>query len=188
VRRPRAGDRPLLITEFGADTVQADEAGQARPLRQSWDGLRRAGAVGGVVFEFADEWWKNYDNPRRPGDWWDRQPAQDDELREDEDPEEHYGLVTADRRPKPAFAAVKEMFAVESASDGSPAPAAAVALVAGGLWAWARWGGRTPTPVPRAGEAPPLVGSAAASRNRRGRRSNTGGAAARPGRREWDGG
>ena len=45
------------------------------------------------MFEFADEWWKNYNNPARPGDWWTRVDAPDDELRHDHDPEETYGVM-----------------------------------------------------------------------------------------------
>ena len=87
--RPIAGDRPLLISEFGVNTIEAGAEGQSRLLRSSWNELREAGAAGGVVFEFADEWWKNYNNPARPGDWWTRVDAPDDELRHDHDPEEN---------------------------------------------------------------------------------------------------
>lgn len=111
VLRPIAGEKPLLISEFGANTIEAGDEGQARLLRDSWHELLQAGAAGGIVFEFADEWWKNYDNPARPGDWWTRIPAPDDELRHDQDPEENYGVVRADRTPKPALDAVAEMFA-----------------------------------------------------------------------------
>lgn len=110
VLRPIAGEKPMLISEFGANTIEAGDEGQARLLRDSWHGLLQAGAAGGVVFEFADEWWKNYDNPVRPGDWWTRVTAPDDELRQDQDPEENYGLVRADRTPKPALAAVTDVF------------------------------------------------------------------------------
>jgi hypothetical protein len=110
VLRPIAGERPLLISEFGANTIEAGADGQARLLRESWRGLLQAGAAGGIVFEFADEWWKNYNNPARPGDWWTRRPAPDDELRHDADPEETYGLVLADRTPRPALSVVTEMF------------------------------------------------------------------------------
>jgi len=107
---PLARDKPLLISEFGANTIEAGEDGQARLLRSSWDGLVKAGAAGGIVFEFADEWWKNYDNPTHPGDWWTRSPAPDDEKQADNDPEETYGLVTSDRQPKPALAVVSAMY------------------------------------------------------------------------------
>jgi hypothetical protein len=139
--QPIAGKKPLLITEFGADSLEAGEAGQARLLRDSWEGLRKAGACGGVVFEFADEWWKNYDNPKRPGDWWDRQPAPDDEKRHDLDPEEYYGVMTAERQPKPAASAVREMF-----STGDPDRTVPTVLIlmlillAFAGWTWARRG------------------------------------------------
>ncbi len=110
VLQPIAGNRPLLITEFGTNALEAGEDGQARLDRACWDGLRAAGAVGGFVFEFADEWWKNYSNPKLEGAWWDRVDVLDDHLRHDRDPEEYYGLVTGDRQRKPAFAAIAAMY------------------------------------------------------------------------------
>jgi cellulose synthase/poly-beta-1,6-N-acetylglucosamine synthase-like glycosyltransferase len=109
VLKPLAKGRPLLITEFGVNTIESDEARQAVVLRDCWNEIRRRTA-GGVVFEFADEWWKNYDNPVKEGAWWQRVYAPDDEKTHDLDPEEYYGIVNSDRVPKPAFAAVEEMF------------------------------------------------------------------------------
>ncbi len=139
--QPLAGNKPLLITEFGADTLEASDAGEARLIRTSWQGLLKAGACGGIVFEFADEWWKNYDNPKRSGVWWDRAPAPDDEKTHDLDPEEYYGVMTAQRQPKPAAETVKEMFAKTSADDDRTVPVAlssALVLAALGIWVWAR--------------------------------------------------
>jgi hypothetical protein len=100
------------VTEVGTNSVEAGEAGQARTYERLWGGIQRSGAIGGVAFEFADEWWKNYENPRALGAWWDgRLPAPGDEAQHDLDPEESYGLVTGERRPKPAFAAVQQMYA-----------------------------------------------------------------------------
>jgi hypothetical protein len=94
------------------------------------------------VFEFADEWWKNYDNPARPGDWWTRVPAPDDELVQDQDPEETYGLVRADRTPKPAMAVVTEMFSEgdqrHTARTVGTVALSAIVLTALGAWLWAR--------------------------------------------------
>jgi GT2 family glycosyltransferase len=109
VLKPIAAGRPLLITEFGQNSLEASEEKQARVLRESWDEIR-ARTAGGVVFEFADEWWKNYDNPIRAGEWWQREHAPDDEATHDLDPEEYYGIVTSARNPKPAFEAVRLMF------------------------------------------------------------------------------
>lgn len=142
VLRPMAGDKALLISEFGANTIEAGDEGQARLLRDSWQGLLQAGAAGGVVFEFADEWWKNYDNPARPGDWWTRVAAPDDEQRADQDPEESYGLVRADRTPKPAMIAVREMFAEQSdrqtARTFGTVTVSVIALTAALAWIAAR--------------------------------------------------
>jgi len=136
-----AGDRPLLISEFGVNTIEAGEEEQSRLLKSSWEELLHAGAAGGVVFEFADEWWKNYNNPARPGDWWTRVDVPDDELRHDADPEENYGIVRADRTAKPAFAVVSEMFAARK-DHAAARTAATVILItivalAAVAWAWA---------------------------------------------------
>ena len=154
VLQPIAGNKPLLISEFGANSLEAQENGEARLLPQCWRGLRKAGACGGVVFEFADEWWKNYDNPKRAGNWWDRTSAPEDEKTHDLDPEEYYGVVKADRQPKPAFAAVRAMYAEDEHTGLTSArliPAVLIAvllLLAGGAWIW---GARrnTTAPAPR---------------------------------------
>jgi hypothetical protein len=102
----------------------------------------QAGAAGGIVFAFADEWWKNYDNPARPGDWWTRVPAPDDELRQDQDPEETYGLVRADRTPKPALSVVTDMFGEEDARHTarllSITAVSGMVFAATAAWIWAR--------------------------------------------------
>ena len=63
-------DRPVLFTEMGADAYATDdgpdEDAQADYFRQNWEDieLNKAGnrgegnAIGGVVFEWMDEWWK----------------------------------------------------------------------------------------------------------------------------------
>jgi hypothetical protein len=140
VLQPIAGNKPLLITEFGANTIEAGEEGQARLLRSSWRGLQSAGACGGFVFEFADEWWKNYDNPKRAGNWWNRTLALDDEKQHDLDPEEYYGVVTGERQPRIAAAVVKDMFATSFATRAAPAVSVgAMVFLAVGVWGVARW-------------------------------------------------
>jgi hypothetical protein len=94
------------------------------------------------VFEFADEWWKNYDNPARAGDWWTRIPAPDDELHQDQDPEETYGLVRADRSAKPALEVVTRMFAEHDerqlARRVDTVVLSSLVLTAAVAWIWAR--------------------------------------------------
>ena len=107
---PRANGRPVVVTEFGINTLEASEQGQSTILQRCWRDLLAAGAQGGVVFAFADEWWKNYDGPVEPPDWWRRQDEPDDHRSHDRDPEEYYGIVTDERAPKPAFYAVQQIF------------------------------------------------------------------------------
>lgn len=73
----RTFDRPVLITEYGADAydgriddinekAQRDyHAGNLRDITLNQAGGLQAGnAIGGVVFQFVDEWWKDtYDHP-----------------------------------------------------------------------------------------------------------------------------
>ncbi len=70
-------DKPVLITEFGAPayadgyTQKEAEAYQAMYLANNWEDLEAhmaghgvGNALGGVLFEFVDEWWKaNSDLP-----------------------------------------------------------------------------------------------------------------------------
>lgn len=155
VLQPIAGDKPLLITEFGANTIEAGEAGQARLLKDCWYGIGLAQTAGGVVFEYADEWWKNYNNPRRPGDWWDREPAPDDEKRHDLDPEEYYGIVTGERHPRLAYGVVREFFGSGETRGSRIVPAGIIAILvisAGAAWMYARH--RRGETLPRSDPAP----------------------------------
>lgn len=65
-------DRPVLITEYGCDaydsrTHQENEAAQADYHEGNWQsiqtnlagGAREGNAIGGVIFEYLDEWWKS---------------------------------------------------------------------------------------------------------------------------------
>ncbi|HKW91532.1 MAG TPA: glycosyltransferase [Methylomirabilota bacterium] len=84
-----AGDRPLVLTEFGIDSIREGEVVQASTL--SWQ-VRTAlemGAAGTVVFSFTDEW---HTGGCDIANW-------------------AFGLVTRDRRKKPAFEAVRRWYA-----------------------------------------------------------------------------
>ena len=65
-------DRPVLVTEYGCDawnsrTNREDEKMQAEYHAGNWEDIRlhlaggpaEGNAIGGVVFEFTDEWWKS---------------------------------------------------------------------------------------------------------------------------------
>jgi cellulose synthase/poly-beta-1,6-N-acetylglucosamine synthase-like glycosyltransferase len=110
ILKPIAGSKPLLITEFGINSLESGDEGQARVIKECWEEIKKQNTCGGIVFSFADEWWKNYDNPVRSDNYWYREQAVNDEAKHDEDPEEYYGLMTSDRQPKKAFYAVQSMY------------------------------------------------------------------------------
>jgi hypothetical protein len=71
-------DRPVLITEFGSDilniqqdTILFDETSQLEYHRGAWEDIRAnlasgpevGNAIGGVAFEWVDEWWKSSKGP-----------------------------------------------------------------------------------------------------------------------------
>lgn len=77
IRAKHLMDRPVLITEYGCDAYRTgagvDEEAQASYLQNAWEDIvfNAAGhpgegnALGGIVFEWSDEWWKD---PARPPD------------------------------------------------------------------------------------------------------------------------
>jgi GT2 family glycosyltransferase len=78
-----AGDRPLLITELGLDTLRHGAAAHDRVARQIRAAFA-AGCAGVCVFAWTDEWHRGGHDIR---DW-------------------AFGLTDRDRRPKPGLAAV----------------------------------------------------------------------------------
>ncbi len=84
-----AVDRPLLLTEFGIDSMREGEAEQARMLSWQVRAAYAIGVAGTFVFAWTDEW---FTGGHLIEDW-------------------AFGLVDRNRVPKPAFAAVKECYA-----------------------------------------------------------------------------
>jgi beta-glucuronidase len=80
IRAKRIIDRPIIITEFGCDAYATskgvDEESQSEWLKNGWEdivynaagGPGEGNAIGGLVFEWLDEWWKD-----TRGDPYDRQ-------------------------------------------------------------------------------------------------------------------
>ena len=83
-----AGSRPLLLAEAGADSLHHGEDGQARLTAMQVRAAFAEGACGAVAFAWTDDWWRG---GFQVEDW-------------------TFGLVDADRRPKPALAAVADAF------------------------------------------------------------------------------
>jgi O-antigen biosynthesis protein len=84
-----AGDRPLLLAEAGADSIREGGDGQAAITATHVRTAFAEGACGAIAFSWTDEWWRG---GHTVSDW-------------------AFGLVDAERRPKPALAAVREAFA-----------------------------------------------------------------------------
>ena len=83
-----AGERPLVMAEIGLDSRRNGEDVQAAALERQVGTAFELGCAGAFVFAWTDEWHRGgYDI-----DDWD------------------FGLVTRDRRPKPALAAVSRTF------------------------------------------------------------------------------
>lgn len=88
-----ADDRPLLLGEFGMDTIRHAEEEQAEMLRWHIESVVRGGLAGTILYSWTDEWFRG---GQEILDW-------------------AFGLVRRDRTPKPAFGVVKELFAGEGA-------------------------------------------------------------------------
>jgi GT2 family glycosyltransferase/sugar lactone lactonase YvrE len=84
-----AGQRPLLLAEAGADSIRQGTDGQAAITAMHIRAAFEEGLCGAVAFSWTDEWWRG-GNPIE--DW-------------------AFGLVDAERRPKPALAEVSAAFA-----------------------------------------------------------------------------
>ena len=103
-----AGDRPLVLTEFGMDSGREGPEQQASTL--SWQ-VRTAltmGAAGTFTFSFTDEW---FTGGYEIQDW-------------------AFGLVDRERRPKPAFGAVQRWYAADELPTLAEYPKVSVVVCA----------------------------------------------------------
>ncbi len=83
-----ADSKPLLLGEFGVDSLREGEARQGELLTWQLENTFRGGLAGAVVFTYTDEW---YRDGRHIEDW-------------------KMGLVSRERQPKEAFGVVQKMF------------------------------------------------------------------------------
>jgi glycosyltransferase involved in cell wall biosynthesis len=85
-----ANTKPMMLGEFGLDSLRESEIQQAEILGWQIETAFRAGCAGAVVFAFTDDW---FTDGRAITDW-------------------AFGLVTRARMPKAAYAAVQRQFAI----------------------------------------------------------------------------
>lgn len=100
--------RPLLLTEFGADSVREGEEEQARIISNSVRVGLESGCAGTVVFSFTDEW---HTGTFEVEDW-------------------HFGVVRRDRSHKPAFHALKRAYHADTPPLPSWCPKVSVVVCA----------------------------------------------------------
>ncbi len=83
-----AGHRPLLLAEAGADSLREGADSQARITATHLRCAFEEGACGAIAYAWTDDWWRG---GHQVDDW-------------------AFGLVDAQRRPKPALEAVTRVF------------------------------------------------------------------------------
>jgi glycosyltransferase involved in cell wall biosynthesis len=84
----QAGVRPLLLGEFGVDSLREGEAQKSEWLHWQIESAFRAGLAGTIVYSFTDDWFKE---GRQIEDW-------------------HMGLTTRDRKCRESYFAVQRAF------------------------------------------------------------------------------
>jgi GT2 family glycosyltransferase len=83
-----AGDRPLLLTELGLDSLRNGELAQAQTLDWQIRATFESGAAGAIIFSWTDEWFRA---GCQVEDW-------------------AFGITDLDRNPKPAAHVVRKAF------------------------------------------------------------------------------
>lgn len=88
-----AEDKPMILGEFGLDTMRNGEDRQAEILDWHLEVVVKGGAAGTIFFAWTDEW---FTGGHEIEDW-------------------EFGLVTRDRRPKKAFGVLEAQLSSEAA-------------------------------------------------------------------------
>jgi GT2 family glycosyltransferase len=101
-----AGDRPLIMSEIGLDSLRHGEHRQAKLLGCQIRTAFASGCAGAFVYAWTDEWYRSGEDVE---DW-------------------AFGLTRRDRRPKRALAAVRKAFAEVPFPPDRPCPRISVVL------------------------------------------------------------
>lgn len=80
-----AGEKPLVIGEFGMDTIRNGEEEQAKLIEEHYEEVFRGGAAGTILFSWTDEW---FTGGMEMTDW-------------------AFGIVDRERKPKQSFHRIK---------------------------------------------------------------------------------
>jgi O-antigen biosynthesis protein len=83
-----ANDKPLLLGEFGIDSIRETEERKSEMLRWHIEAACRNGLAGTVLFSFTDDWHRG---GQQITDW-------------------GFGLTASDRKPKASFGVVREVY------------------------------------------------------------------------------
>jgi GT2 family glycosyltransferase len=103
-----ADGRPLVVGEFGMDTLSQTPSVQAHFLKEQFQIIEKSACAGSVVFAFTDEWHKDGGAVK---DW-------------------AFGITDKDRQAKPSFEVLKQHYKVQKPSvfsDGTPMVSVVVA-------------------------------------------------------------
>jgi glycosyltransferase involved in cell wall biosynthesis len=88
------GEQPLILGEFGMDTIRHSQEEQAEMLGWHIDSVVKCGLAGTIFFSWTDEW---YTGEQEITDW-------------------AFGIVTRDRQPKKAFHMLQEKLGRENSA------------------------------------------------------------------------
>jgi glycosyltransferase involved in cell wall biosynthesis len=103
-----AGDRPLVLSEFGLDSVREGQLAQSELLASHVRTVFQHGVAGSIIFSFTDEWFTG----GRLLDQW------------------GFGVTRADRTLKPAAEAVRDEWARVPFTKGEALPKVSVVVCA----------------------------------------------------------
>jgi len=95
-------ERPLILGEFGMDTIRHSQEEQAEMLSWHIDSVVKCGLAGTIFFTWTDEW---FTGGQEITDW-------------------AFGIVTRERKPKKAFYALQEKLGHDSSVLRPPLPRA----------------------------------------------------------------